>query len=110
MKLVSFKSLGMVMPLSIVLMYMVMAGLFESLLIPFIIMFSLPPTFVGAALGLIVMGQSLSVNAIMGVIMLIGIVVNNAIVLVDYTNQLRRKGLSTRKLYTRPVLFVSDQF
>jgi HAE1 family hydrophobic/amphiphilic exporter-1 len=92
----SFKSLGLVMPLSIILMYMVMAGLFESLASPFIIMFCLPPTFVGAALGLLVMHQNLSMNSIMGCIMLIGIVMNNAIVLVDYANQLRQQGLSAR--------------
>jgi HAE1 family hydrophobic/amphiphilic exporter-1 len=92
----SFTSLGLVMPLSIILMYMVMAGLFESLASPLIIMFCLPPTFVGAALGLLVMHQNLSMNAIMGVIMLIGIVTNNAIVLVDYANQLRQKGLSAK--------------
>ncbi len=92
----SFESLGLVMPLSIILMYMVMAGLFESLASPFIIMFCLPPTFVGAALGLLVMRQNLSMNSLMGVVMLIGIVTNNAIVLVDYANQLRQKGLSAR--------------
>lgn len=90
----SYKSLGLAMPLSIVLMYLVMAAQFESLFSPFIIMFSLPPTFVGVMLGLLVMRQSISVNALIGVIMLIGIVVNNAIVLVDYINQLRLKGLS----------------
>jgi len=93
----SFKSLGLAMPLAIVLMYMVMAGQFESLFGPFIIMFSLPPTFVGIMLGLLLMHHAVSVNALIGVIMLIGIVVNNAIVLVDYTNQLRRKGHSTRE-------------
>ncbi|OAT80718.1 efflux RND transporter permease subunit [Desulfotomaculum copahuensis] len=93
----SFKSLGLAMPLAIVLMYMVMAGQFESLFSPFIIMFSLPPTFVGVMLGLLIMHHAVSVNALIGVIMLIGIVVNNAIVLVDYTNQLRRKGLSARE-------------
>lgn len=93
----SFKSLGIVMPLSIILMYLVMAGQFESLFSPFIIMFSLPPTFVGIVLGLLVMRQSISINALIGIIMLIGIVVNNAIVLVDYTNQMRRTGLSSRE-------------
>ncbi|MGB9804032.1 efflux RND transporter permease subunit [Desulfofundulus sp.] len=93
----SFRSLGLVMPLAIILMYMVMAGQFESLFSPFIIMFSLPPTFVGIMLGLLTMHYAISVNALIGVIMLIGIVVNNAIVLVDYTNQLRRRGLSTRE-------------
>ena len=85
------------MPLSIILMYMVMAGLFESLMTPFIIMFCLPATFVGAALGLLVTRNPLSINAIMGAIMLIGIVTNNSIVLVDYTNQLRQQGLSARE-------------
>jgi HAE1 family hydrophobic/amphiphilic exporter-1 len=110
----SFTSLGLVMPLSIILMYMVMAGLFESLASPFIIMFCLPPTFVGAALGLLVMHQNLSMNSIMGCIMLIGIVTNNAIVLVDYANQLRQKGLSAREaLYQagpirlRPILMTA---
>lgn len=93
----SFAALGMAMPLAIVLMYMVMAGQFESLLYPFIIMFSLPPTFVGVVLGMLLTGHSFSIEALMGVIMLIGIVTNNAIVLVDYANQLRRRGLATRE-------------
>ncbi len=97
----SFTALGLVMPLSIILMYMVMAGLFESLTSPFIIMFCLPPTFVGAALGLLVMRQTLSMNSLMGVVMLIGIVMNNAIVLVDYANQLRQQGLSAREALYR---------
>jgi HAE1 family hydrophobic/amphiphilic exporter-1 len=110
----SFKSLGLAMPLSIILMYLVMAGQFESFFSPFIIMFSLPPTFVGVMLGLLLMRHSISVNALIGVIMLIGIVVNNAIVLVDYTNQLRQRGLSTREaLYKagpirlRPILMTT---
>jgi len=97
----SFSSLGMVMPLSIILMYMVMAGLFESLATPFIIMFCLPFTFVGAALGLLLMRQTLSINSIMGCIMLIGIVMNNSIVLVDYTNQLRQQGQSAKEALYR---------
>ncbi|MBX6396036.1 MAG: efflux RND transporter permease subunit, partial [Alicyclobacillaceae bacterium] len=90
----SFKSLGLAMPMAIILIYMVMASQFESLFSPFIIMFSLPPTFIGAALGLVLTHRSLSINALTGMIMLLGIVVNNAIVLVDYTNQLRKRGLS----------------
>ncbi|WP_407306783.1 efflux RND transporter permease subunit [Desulfosporosinus sp. SB140] len=110
----SFKSLGMAMPLSIILMFMVMAGQFESLFSPFIIMFSLPPTFVGVMLGLLVMRQTLSMNSLIGIIMLIGIVVNNAIVLVDYTNQLRQKGLSVKEalcqagpIRLRPILMTT---
>ncbi|WP_027417260.1 efflux RND transporter permease subunit [Aneurinibacillus terranovensis] len=90
----SYTSLAMAMPLAIVLVYFVMVSQFESFFSPFIIMFSLPPTFIGAMLGLIVTNRSLSVNALIGVLMLIGIVVNNAIVLVDYTNQLIKRGLT----------------
>lgn len=89
----SFMSLGLAIILAIVLVYMVMASQFESLFHPFIIMFSIPPTFIGVVLGLMVTRQSLSVTALMGYIMLIGIVVNNAIVLIDYVNTLRREGM-----------------
>jgi HAE1 family hydrophobic/amphiphilic exporter-1 len=72
---------------------MVMAAQFESLLHPFTIMFSLPLAFTGSALGLVLTGRALSVPAFIGVIMLAGIVVNNAIVLVDYINTLRGRGM-----------------
>ena len=89
----SFVSLGLALVLSIILMFMVMVALFESLFQPFIIMFSLPPTFVGVVFGLLVTGHPLSVSAFLGAIMLVGVVVNNAIVLVDYINTLRRRGI-----------------
>jgi len=73
---------------------MVMASLFESFLDPFIVMFSVPFAFSGVALGLFISGVNLSVLAFLGLVMLVGIVVNNAIVLVDYINILRRSGLS----------------
>ena len=88
----SFESLGLALLLSIILVYMVMAAQFESLMHPFVIMFSIPTTFIGVVCGLAVTGRSLSVPAFIGVIMLMGIVVNNAIVLVDYINTLRRRG------------------
>ena len=90
----SFTSLGIALILSIVLMFMVMAALFESLLQPFVIMFSLPPTFIGAVFGLLVTGRTLNVAAFLGATLLVGVVVNNAIVLVDYINTLRRRGLA----------------
>lgn len=93
----AFQTLGMGLFVSIALVYMVMAGMFESLLTPFVIMFSLPPTFVGAVVGLVVTHNTINMNSMMGIIMLIGLVTNNAIVLVDYTNQLRAKGLSLRE-------------
>lgn len=89
----SFQSLGLALVLSIILVYMVMASQFESLMHPFVIMFSMPTTFIGVVAGLAVTGRSLSVPAFIGVIMLAGIVVNNAIVLVDYINTLRRGGM-----------------
>lgn len=89
----SFGDLLLAMLLAVVLIYMVMAAQFESLFHPFIIMFSLPPTIVGVVFGMLVTGNRLSVPALIGVIMLIGIVVNNAIVLIDYVNTLRRRGL-----------------
>ncbi|MGE5704967.1 MAG: efflux RND transporter permease subunit, partial [Clostridia bacterium] len=89
----SFGSLGLAIILSIVLVYMVMASQFESLFLPFIVMFSVPPTFIGVVVGLLLTGISLSVSALIGYILLIGIVVNNAIVLIDYINTLRKKGV-----------------
>lgn len=87
----SFSSLALALVLSIILVYMIMAAQFESLLFPLIIMFSLPQTLIGIILSLVLTGKPLSVPAFIGVIMLSGIVVNNGIVLVDYINILRRE-------------------
>ncbi|MBA3053079.1 efflux RND transporter permease subunit [bacterium] len=76
-----------------ILIYMIMAAQFESLTQPFVIMFSIPMSIIGVIMGLIVMGMSFSVPAMMGVIILGGIVVNNGIVLVDYVNRLRKQGM-----------------
>lgn len=80
--------------LAIILVYMLMAALFDNLLYPLIIMLSLPQAMVGALLGLMFAGQALSIIAMIGVIMLVGLVTKNAILLVDYTNTLRERGLS----------------
>jgi HAE1 family hydrophobic/amphiphilic exporter-1 len=82
---------------AVVLVYMVMASQFESLVDPFIIMFTVPLSIIGVLIFLFITGTSLSVMALVGVVMLVGIAVNNGILLVDITNQLRRKGES---LYT----------
>ncbi|SPF45536.1 membrane hypothetical protein [Candidatus Desulfosporosinus infrequens] len=110
----AFSSLGYGLLASVVLVYMVMAGMFESLLTPFVIMFSLPPTFVGAILGLYLTHNTLNINSIMGMVMLVGLVTNNAIVLVDYTNQLRDKGqplaealLEAGSIRLRPILLTT---
>ncbi|WP_025717591.1 efflux RND transporter permease subunit [Paenibacillus sp. 1-18] len=88
----SFINLGIALLLSVVLIYMVMAGQFESLLTPFVIMFSIPPTLIGVLIGLVVTGASVSVPAFTGYIMLVGLVVNNAIVMIDFIIQLRKEG------------------
>lgn len=89
----AFVNLALALALAIVLVYMVMASQFEALLHPFVIMFSIPPTFIGISLGLFLTGRNFGVTAFIGVIMLAGIVVNNAIVLVDYVNTLRSRGI-----------------
>ena len=86
----SFADLGLALIMAILLVYMIMAAQFEGLLYPFVIMFSLPPTVIGVIIGLAVTGQTLNILSMIGMIMLAGIVVNNAIVLVDYINVLRR--------------------
>jgi len=90
----TFGTLGWALALGILLVYMVMASQFESLIHPFIVMFEIPLAFIGIGLALFITGETLSTPAFMGVIMLAGIVVNNAIVLIDYVNQLRKKGES----------------
>ncbi|WP_182199837.1 efflux RND transporter permease subunit [Paraliobacillus salinarum] len=89
----AFADLAMALVLSIFLVYAVMAVQFENFLYPFVIMFSMPATIVGILGGLFITNTPLSITAFIGVIMLAGIVVNNAIVLVDYINILRRRGM-----------------
>ena len=87
-------SLYLALGLSLFLVYVIMASQFESLVQPFIIMFTIPMAFVGTVLGLKMLGINLSVVVFLGMIMLAGIVVNNAIVLVDYANTLRGRGMA----------------
>lgn len=87
----SFKWLGIAMLVAIILVYMVMASQFESLLDPFIIIFTVPLALMGAVWMLFISGTTMSVTALIGMILLVGIAVNNGIVLVDYVNQLREK-------------------
>jgi HAE1 family hydrophobic/amphiphilic exporter-1 len=89
----TFSQLALALVLAIFLVYAVMAFQFEKVMYPFIVMFSLPVTVIGIIFGFLVTGRPLSAPAIIGVIMLAGIVVNNAIVLVDYINKLRDRGI-----------------
>ncbi len=87
----TFSSLGLVILLAVVLVYMVMAAQFESLINPFIIMFTIPLAFTGAIFLLFLTGEHISMMALIGCLILVGIVVNNGIVLIDYINLLRER-------------------
>jgi HAE1 family hydrophobic/amphiphilic exporter-1 len=104
----------MALGLSVVLIYILLAALFEGYLSPFVIMFGLPMALVGAILGIVIGGKTLSIVAMIGIIMLMGLVGKNAILLVDYTNTLRRQGMAMREAILeagptrlRPVLMTS---
>lgn len=110
----SFEDLTLALIFSIFLVYAVMAVQFENFLFPFIIMFSMPATVIGVILGLIVVDIPLSIPGFIGVIMLAGIVVNNSIILVDYINILRRRGveryeaiIEAGKSRLRPILMTT---
>jgi HAE1 family hydrophobic/amphiphilic exporter-1 len=88
----SFKDIAMLLMISLILVYLIMASQFESLKMPFIIMFSIPFAFSGVAIALFISDTALSVISGIGAVMLIGIVVKNAIVLVDFINLMRDRG------------------
>ena len=110
----TFSSLTVIFVIGLLLVFMVMAAQFESLVDPFIILFAIPFTLVGVILAFLITGTTLSVVTFIGLIMLVGIVVNNGIVLVDYSNMLVRRGYSIRdavmesgRSRLRPVLMTS---
>ncbi len=110
----SFKSLLFALGLAVILVYLVMASQFESLVHPFVILFSIPLAAVGVALALWLTDTRLSVIVFIGLIMLAGIVVNNAIVLLDLINQLRERGMERiaaikegAKLRLRPIMMTT---
>jgi HAE1 family hydrophobic/amphiphilic exporter-1 len=90
----SFESLRFALALAVFLVYLVMAASFESLIHPFVVLLTIPLALVGVVVGIYVTGIEVSVIALIGVVMLVGIVVNNAIVLIDTVNQLRRGGMA----------------
>jgi len=101
--------------MALVLIYMVMAGQFERFLDPLIVMFSVPLVLIGVVPTLLLTGTTLNIQSVMGLVMLIGIVVNNAIVLVDYINLMRReRGMElydavaeAGRLRLRPILMTT---
>jgi multidrug efflux pump subunit AcrB len=88
----SLRDLAQMILLAIVLIYLIMVAQFQSLLSPFIILFTIPLAFTGGLLALFITGNEISLIAMLGFLVLSGVVVNNGIVFVDYTNQLREKG------------------
>lgn len=110
----SFGQLGLAMVVAVLLVYMIMASQFESLRYPFIVMFSMPLAITGAIFGLLITGNTITMPAMMGFVMLVGMVVNNGIVLVDYTNQLMDRGMTCYDALTtagprrlRPILMTT---
>jgi HAE1 family hydrophobic/amphiphilic exporter-1 len=110
----SFQSLIFAFGLAALLVYMIMAAQFESLKHPLLILFTLPMGLTGAIWALLITGQTLNVISVIGMVMLAGIVVNDAIVKVDYTNQLRRSGMGVReaimqasRVRLRPILMTT---
>lgn len=110
----AFGSLQFMALLALALMYMVMASQFRSLKDPFIIMFSVPLGFIGVLWMLFLSNTTLNVSSFMGIIMMVGIVVSNGVLLVEYTNELRRRGLGLQEAVTtagrtrlRPILMTT---
>ncbi len=110
----SFQSMQFALALAVFLVYLVMASQFESLIHPLVILFTIPLALIGAVLALFVTGTTLNIVAFIGIIMLAGIVVNNAIVLVDLINQLKAEGkqridaiMEAGSARLRPILMTS---
>ncbi len=110
----SFMDLGLLLLISLILVFLVMASQFESFVMPFVIMFSIPFSFTGVLLALFLTNTTLSVIAGLGAVLLIGIVVKNGIVLIDYINLMRDRGHALNeaiamsgRLRLRPVLMTA---
>ena len=93
----AMEQIMLMLVLAVLFMYLIMVAQFQSLLSPFIIMFTIPLAFTGGFLGLYFSGSEVSVIAMIGFVMLAGIIVNNGIVIIDYMNQLREGGMEKRQ-------------
>ncbi len=110
----AFGNLTVALVLAIALVYIIMAVQFESYLFPFVVMFSVPVSLTGMVLGLLLTGRTFSVISFIGAIVTVGVVVKNAIVLIDYVNILRERGMSCREavvtagpIRLRPILMTA---
>ncbi len=110
----SMSQLGLMLVLAVIFIYLIMVAQFQSLLSPFIIMFSIPLAFTGGFIALFITGNELGIISMLGFIMLAGLIVNNGIVLIDYINQARRQGMKKHdaiidagKTRVRPILMTA---
>lgn len=110
----AMQQLYLMLLLAVIFIYLIMVAQFQSLLSPFIIMFTIPLAFTGGLFALFVTGNEVRVIAMIGFVMLAGIIVNNGIVMVDYINQLRREGMDKHeaivesgKTRLRPILMTA---
>lgn len=110
----SMSQLVLMLVLAVIFIYLIMVVQFQSLVSPFIIMFSIPLAFTGGFIALFISGQEVNVTSMLGFIMLAGLIVNNGIVLIDYINQARREGTSKKdaiiesgKTRLRPILMTA---
>jgi len=93
----AFGSLGLAMGIGILLVYLIMVALYESVVYPFVVLFSIPVAFIGSFLALALTMNSMTIFAILGLIMLLGLVSKNAILIVDFTNHLKTEGMSVKE-------------
>lgn len=93
----AFGSLATALITSLLLVYLIMVALYDSWIQPFVVMFSIPVALIGALLALAMSMQNLSIFSILGIIMLVGLVVKNAILIVDFVNQLKKEGMKSRE-------------
>jgi len=110
----AFGSLGLALMTAILLVYLIMVALYESLIYPFVVLFSIPVALIGALLALALSMETLNIFSIIGIIMLLGLVSKNAILIVDFTNQLKSEGRPVRdalveagKERLRPILMTT---
>lgn len=93
----AFGSLGLAFGLGVLLVYLIMVALYESVVYPFVVLFSIPVALIGALLALALSMESLTIFAIVGLIMLLGLVAKNGILIVDFTNHLKEQGMSVKE-------------
>ena len=93
----AFGTLGFALLTAIFLVYLIMVALYESYMYPFVVLFTIPLAVIGAILGLALAKQTLNIFSMVGIIMLVGLVAKNAILVVDFTNQLKKQGKKTKE-------------